>query len=74
MHCCTSNHYINVNVFECWYGADIVLQSQNILDLLSGPSAPPPKPEPSNKSAGSDLLDLLGDVDLSSGAGQSTVR
>ncbi|KAI0235164.1 AP-1 complex subunit gamma-1 [Lamellibrachia satsuma] len=44
-------------------------ESQNILDLLSGPSAPPPKPEPSNKSAGSDLLDLLGDVDLSGGAG-----
>ena len=48
----------------------MLLQSQNILNILGSPAAPT-KTEPANKSAGNDLLDLLGDVDFSAGAGMS---
>ena len=51
-----------------------LLQSQNILNILGSPSAQPTKPEPANKSAGNDLLDLLGDVDFSAGAGSAFIR
>lgn len=53
------------------YGRLLQQHGQNILDLLDSPASTPTGTSEPVKSVGGDLLDLLGDLDVSSPSGKS---